>query len=161
MHDVPRCRGTTLVEALVATSLLVALVSGVAHLLLSAKQWALHAELVEAATLAAEDRLERLRAVSWSYDLAGRPVGATELEASPSDTLVRSTPLYEDTLARTGEPVSGSPPRDATFVRRWAVAQVAASDPGTRLLEVCVYRSPAPSGAVPIVCLATIRTRQP
>ena len=89
MHIAHGERGTTLVEALVAASLLVTLVSGVAYLIVQAHRFAVRAERMTVAVVAASSRLERLRAVPWEYDLAGIERDAPALAMSPPDAIDR------------------------------------------------------------------------
>ena len=71
MHIAHTERGTTLVEALVATGLLITIVSGIAYLIVQAHRFAIRAEQMTVAVMTASTRLERLRAIPWEYDLAG------------------------------------------------------------------------------------------
>ena len=67
MHIAHNERGTTLVEALVAAGLLITIVSGIAYLIVQAHRFAVRAEQMTVAVVAASARLERLRAIPWEY----------------------------------------------------------------------------------------------
>lgn len=154
-------RGTTLVEVLVASALLVTLIGGVAYLFITSQQQALLAERLAAATLVAQDRVQRLRAEAWSWDVNGVPVSAPGLAPSPPGALDGDTVGYSDTVDRWGR-LSGDEEFDgAAFVRRWAVAPTRPSDAHALSIEVCVFQWPAVADAAPLACLHTVRARQP
>ena len=67
MHIAHNERGTTLVEALVAAGLLITIVSGIAYLIVQAHRFAVRAEQMTVAVVAASARLERLRAIRASH----------------------------------------------------------------------------------------------
>jgi type II secretory pathway pseudopilin PulG len=153
--------GTSLIEALVATTLLVVLAGGLAQLLAGSRRLSVLAERADAATRAAQDRLEETRAAIWTFDTGGAPVDAPEVAISPPGSLARNLPGYWDAIDARGRRVGLPGTGAVTFVRRWAVAVAGSGDPDARAIEVCVLDPPAPPAATPIVCLATIRIRQP
>ena len=153
-------RGTTIVEALVAASLLITLVGGVAHLILQSHRFVVRAEQMTVATIAASARLERLRAVPWEYDLAGAEREAPALEMSPPGALERNVDGFHESLDSAGGPLVGPPPGGAAYLRRWAIVPIG-DGAAARAIEVCVFAWPASGGAPPLACLASVRTRQP
>jgi type II secretory pathway pseudopilin PulG len=150
--------GTTLVEVLVAVSLLAALSMGVAQLFgVAIASNLLSFDRTMAVALAA-GKMEELRSLEWRYqasasaplvartdlstDLSVQPIAAAGpgLAESPPGTLDASTPPYVDYLDRWGQWVGSgsSPPAGAVYVRRWGIHHWAV-DPGRLLtFEVLV-----------------------
>jgi hypothetical protein len=153
-------RGSTLVEVLVASGLLITLVGGLAQLLVGARRAVVLAERSAAAVLAAHDRLEGLRAIALTWDVAGTPYAGDDLLPSPVDALDRDVDGYSDVVDLGGRPVDDPGAGAARFVRRWAVIAMGSDEPAALALEVCVFDL-APPMEAPLVCLATVRARQP
>lgn len=172
--SLPRDDGFTLVEALVALALLVTAAASLVQLFLHSTSLMLAARRAPIVLAAAQSKIEHLRALSFTFDMFGAPVvdastdtaqlppapsGGTGLQPSPPDSLTRDSDGFIDHLDRHGHPLGGGleRPRDAAFVRRWAVAELAAN-----LLEirVCVW-TVVPAGAPPEACLSTVRARRP
>jgi type II secretory pathway pseudopilin PulG len=154
-------RGATLIEVLVAAGLMITLVAGLAHLLIASRESVVLTERSATAVLAAQDRLERLRALAWSWDLSGAPVEDEALAPSPPDALARDATGYADVVDARGRPTSEPEAGEGVFTRRWAVVPLGSDEPAALALEVCVFERRAPAGAPPLVCLVTVRTRQP
>jgi hypothetical protein len=130
-----------LIEAVVAVSLLAAGVSAVAQVCLFASSAVRSAQSAGIAQQAARDKLEQLRALTWSTDAAGLnvqdvttdltrdppgPSGGPGLSTSPGDTLASNVAGYCDFLDENGLWVSGgtSAPQTAAWVRRWSIEPV-------------------------------------
>jgi hypothetical protein len=154
-------RGTSLVEALVAASLLITLLGGVAYLLLQSHRSAVLAEHTTMATVAASAKLEQLRAVPWEFGWSGANPDVPALALSPAGALERDLEGFYDRLDESGQPVVAFSASQHSFVRRWAIMPAASGADVTRAIEVCVLPAPAQDGAHPAVCLASARTRQP
>lgn len=154
-------RGITLVEAVVAASLLLTLAGGVAYLFLLAHRFAIAAEQVTVALAAVTSRLESLAAVPWVYDLTGGEPEVDALGLSPPDALDRNAEGFHDFVDATGTPVDGDDEVQPAFARRWALLPLNGDATSSRAVEVCAFTWPAPAGAPPLVCLASARTRQP
>jgi type II secretory pathway pseudopilin PulG len=153
--------GITLIEAVVAASILLTLAGGVAHLFLLTHRFALGAERMTVAVAAAASRLDALSAIPWQYDLAGAAPDVAALALSPADALDRDIAGLSDRLDATGSPLAGVDAGQPAFVRRWALLP-SSGDPTTgRGIEVCVFAWPAAPGVAPMACLASVRTRQP
>jgi type II secretory pathway pseudopilin PulG len=123
--------GFTLLEVLVATTVLFVGIASLAGLAMMATRANLAARTTTQAALLAAQKMEELRA----GDGAG-------LVNAPGDALVRNTDGYCDFLDAAGRPLGGgpSPPREAVFVRRWSIAPLP-SNPATALvLHVRVLR---------------------
>jgi hypothetical protein len=160
MRNLVNDRGVTLIETLLAASLLFTLAGGVAHLLLLTRQLAVGAEQVTAAIVAASARIERIRAVPWHYGLDGSVPEVAAIAVSPSGTLERDTEGFYEVLDAAGRPLEGGS-TDRRMVCRWAIVPASGGTPDLRGIEACVFAWPAGDGARPLVCLASARGRQP
>jgi type II secretory pathway pseudopilin PulG len=160
MRD-PSQQGISLVETVVAASLLLTLVGGVAYLFLLAHRFARAAEQTTTAIAAAASRLETLGAVPWTYDLAGGEPDVAALALSPPDVFDRDVSGFFDRLDIAGTPLERVDAGQPAFVRRWALLPPGLDAASSRGIEVCVFAWPAAAGAAPLVCLASARTRQP
>lgn len=154
-----RVEGFTLIEVLVATTLVCTAVAGLAHLGVIAMAQSLSVQRQTAALWLAQSKLEELRSEPWAFDPSGVPVSAPALSLSPADALSRETAGFVEYFDRFGEPAS---PQASTFQRRWSIGLVDPRDPDTLLLRACVLtRAPASEGrSVADACATTIRTRR-
>ena len=153
-------RGFTLFETLVATSILVTALAGVAQLFILGTQLTRQAGRSGMALVAAQDKIESLRGQAFTYDTDGVAVTAPALQPSPPETLSADTEPYVDWLDMDGAQRDSAD--DAILIRRWRVSSLGATTPDAIAIEVCVFRVPGtadPRGAD--ACLSTIRTRQP
>jgi hypothetical protein len=111
--------------------------------------------------VAAQEKLESLRALAYSYDEGGAPVTARDLEPSVPSSLDEDVAGRVDWLDAAGQPhvAAGS----AAFSRRWRISPVPGSPPDAIAIEVCVFTPPALSvnHRAAEACLSAIRTRQP
>ena len=107
------------------------------------------------------DKLEAFRALRFTYDESGQSVTDPRLNPSPSASLSEDVEGCVDWLDASGAvlpDVHGS-----EYVRRWRISTVAADEPETIAIDVCVFsiraahRGPHHADA----CLATLRVRQP
>jgi type II secretory pathway pseudopilin PulG len=160
MSSLVSARGFTLLETLVATSILITSLAGVAQLFVLSSQFARRAGISGAALVAAQDKLEALRGRAFAYDSAGAAVTDAALLPSPPDTLAGNVAPYVDWLDPSGSARSNA--ESAVLVRRWRISRVDAVTPDAIAIEVCVYRVGADVGAGwADACLSTIRARQP
>ena len=162
--------GFTLIEVVIALGLMVTVSIGVAHLFAMAVRSGAAAREQTASTILAAAKLEQLRSLTWSYDATSTtPVprsdstanlsldipddSGTGLMPSPSDTLSTNTPPFVDYLDEQGRWVGNgsNPPREAMFVRRWAVQPLPESPARTLILSVRVttLAAEARRGALP------------
>ena len=135
--------GFTLIEVLIAATLLITMSIGVAQLFAIgvAAERASRDRTVTAILAAA--KIEQLRALTWSYERASvvprsdqttdlsvdpETSGGPGLQDSPRGTLDRNVPPYVDYLdARARWVGTGTTqPRNAVFIRRWAVRRLPA-----------------------------------
>ncbi len=153
--------GFTLVEALVAASLLATLAAGFLPLLAQTQRFLNQSELVTVASMAAAARVEQLLAVPWEYDGGGVPSPALALVPSAGDSLEYNAAGYHDWIDDSGQAMAGAAPGLARLVRRWAIAPVPGAAGDALAIEVCVFAAAATAGAQPVACVATVRVRQP
>lgn len=140
--------GFSLLETLIAASLIASVVVGLAQVVTMASGQSVRARRAVVALTIAQSKLEYLRSLPWDFDDSGLGVSSPELAASPPDSLVQNSPPYVDEPGGTG------------FVTRWAIAPVAL-DPDTLIMRVCVLSAAAPPTTLPDACVWTTRTRRP
>jgi type II secretory pathway pseudopilin PulG len=157
MSSHPSSRGFTLLETVVASGILVTALAGIAQLFVLSTHLTRQAGASGAALVAAQDRIESLRALAFGYDESGVSITDPGLQPSPGSSLNDDITPYVDWVDATGRPAASSA---AVFTRRWRVSALA-SHPALAI-EVCVFTAPAgnrgPQSAD--ACLSTIRTRQ-
>ena len=156
MPSLNSVRGFTLFETLVATSILVTALAGVAQLFVLGSHLTRQAGASGAALLAAQDKLELLRGQAFTYDPSGLAVTNEALEPSPESSLDEDVDPYVDWLDADGDTTEDA--EAAVIARRWRVTSLGATTPDAIAIEVCVFRFGA-NGADS--CLSTVRTRQP
>lgn len=156
-----RERGATLVEAIVASALLVTLAIGTASLIVLGRRLSERTEQSMAATSLATARLQALRAIPWDHGLDGAASEAAALAYSPPDALDRNVPGQWQATDPSGRPIGAGGSGGAVFVIRWAIWPVTAGTPDARAIEVCVFPWPGADQTLPLTCLASARTRQP
>ena len=176
--------GHVLIETLVASAIIVALAAGVAHVASMTSAAVLASGAQGKALFLAAQKIEQLRALTWTFDDAQLPVSdaSTNLAFDPPTRdgagLSASAPVtapaagagYVDYLDRDGRWIGTGPepPAATSFVRRWSVSPLAAPGGDALLLEVVVIatsvRGPAGSSGVGpndpgVTWLATVRVR--
>jgi hypothetical protein len=171
--------GFALLDALIATAVVITVTSGVATLLTWSTRAAWVAGTQTIATLLARQKIEQLTALEWAVDgdgvlhsdlsasVAVDPIRETGpgLRPSLASTIDDDTPEYVDYVAGDGRWCGNrSPPAaGAAFVRRWSVVPLPSDPLNTLIFTVSVRplseasRSSraASSGAT----LRTVRTR--
>ena len=164
IHRLARDSGFTLLEVLVATTLLFVGVAALAGLSMMATHANTTARATTFASLLAAQKMEELRALPWGYDALGQP--RSDLTPSPPDALSRNVSGYCDFLDAAGRSLGtgSSPPAQALFVRRWSIEPMPSNPANTLVLHVLVTRirsdQSGASDALPgDVSLVTVRTR--
>ena len=149
-----------MLETVVATGILVTALAGLAQLFVLSAHITRQASASGLALIAAQDKLEALRGLTFSFGEAGEPITAPALQPSCASTLSANSPPYVDWLDPSGRAHADAD--DSALVRRWSIRNIDGAD-GSIAIEVCVFAAPAtgvgPQGAD--ACLSTIRTRQP
>ena len=156
--------GFTLIETVVATGILVTALAGIAQLLALSVRSTRDAGSQSAALIAAQGKLEALRALAFTYDAAGSPVTAPEFDVRNSGSLDDDTPGAVDYVDADGAVLDEeNEGHGAVFTRRWRITPLDAFVPEAIAIEVCVFHWPADGLAVAAseACLATVRARQP
>ena len=149
-------RGFSLVETLVATTLLTVGVGGLAHLATRAAFTNQRARSATVATLLAASKADELLAVPWDDQ--------TTLARDDDGSLERNMAGFYDLLNHAGVPAGvggGDVPSGVAYVRRWSVRALA-DDPGNALvLEVVVAGEASGAGGSRILTrILTIRGRR-
>jgi hypothetical protein len=159
-------RGFTLLEVLVATTLLFVAVASLAGLSVMATHANTHAKTTTFAALLAARKIEELRALPWGFDASGNPRSDAGLAISPADALDRDTTGYCDFLDAAGALLSGgaSPPAQTVFVRRWSIQPLPSNPANALVFQVVVRRLRSGTSGANVVftdeaALATVRTR--
>ncbi len=156
--------GFTLLETVVATGILITALAGVAQLLALGVRSTRDAGSQSAALIAAQGKLEALRALAFSYDAAGSPVTAAEFDVRNNGSLDDDTPGAVDYVDADGAVLDEDHQgHGAMFTRRWRITRLDTFVPEAIAIEVCVFHWPADgvAAAASEVCLATVRARQP
>ncbi len=131
----PPAAGFGLLEALVASGLIVVLATGVAQLTLASVAAVRAAGDETLALLLAVQKMEELRSLVWEPMQAGHEPGSAAetappgtsrrgpLSVSTGGSLDANVPGFVDYLSRRGTRVGGGarPPSGTAFVRRWSV----------------------------------------
>jgi type II secretory pathway pseudopilin PulG len=160
MSSLQSHRGFTLVETVIATGLLVTALAGVAQLFFLSVQLTRQVSASGVALAAAQDKLETLRGLTFSYSGTGAPLTAPDLEPSASFSLDENLHPNVDWLD--GEAQAIDDAAAASFVRRWRISTIDDLFPDAIAIEVCVFKAPADADIrAADTCLSAIRTRQP
>jgi prepilin-type N-terminal cleavage/methylation domain-containing protein len=133
-------RGFSLLEVLIATTIVATAVAALAQLLVMAAAANAGARSMTLATVIAAQKVEQLRSLAWSFDVNGSPVSDPGLAASPTDSLRTNRAGFCDFLDRNGRSLGecAAPPAGAAYLRRWSIEPLP-DDPGNVLvLQVLV-----------------------
>ena len=147
--------GTTLVEVLISTVILVTGVLTMAQMFTISTKSNLASRRTTLTTVLAEQKLEQLRALTWGFDPQGLPVsdfstdtsvepelpnGGTGLQPSPGTALQANTPGYVDHVDVNGQIVGNTaqPPAAAIYTRRWSIEPLPTNPNNTLILQVLV-----------------------
>lgn len=161
MAHLSSTRGFTLLETLIATGILLTALAGVAQLFVLGSQLGRQAGASGVALLAAQNKLEVLRGLTFGFGESGNTETSPELAASPDQSLNENTPPFLEWLDAAGEVQDEG--EGAAFVRRWRITPLEPGPPDAITIEVCVFASSATDvdASAADACLSTVRTRQP
>ena len=134
-------RGSTLLEALVATLILTTGMLSMAGLIRVAAASNGIAKNDTIARIFAEQKIEQLRSLAWEFDANGIPLSDPGLQPSPV-SLQQNTPGFVDHLDGAGQIVGRNalPPASAVYTRRWAIEPMPTSTGPIVLIQVLVTR---------------------
>ena len=158
-------RGFSLIEVLVASSLMTLAAIGLAHLSINSIRVNRVARSATFAIVLASQKMSQLQALTLAADSTGNLVsdtstdttvapetssGGTGLAASPSGALITNTFGYCDFLDAYGRPLGGgtTPPAATAYVRRWAIETLPTAD------AVIIQVSVTPVGIRPSAAIA-------
>jgi hypothetical protein len=179
---VDRRTGVALLEVMVSLALLAGALVALAGLFGIAARTNRDARVVARMSVAAEQKMEQLRSLSWAWgadgedqadystDVSSVPemAGGPGLRPSPPGVLSADVPMYVDYLDDHGTWIgSGAgPPATSVFTRRWSVEPLADSPLDSLVLRVLVVRTataragPPAEGNGQTISLTTVRTRR-
>jgi prepilin-type N-terminal cleavage/methylation domain-containing protein len=122
-------RGYSLLEVLVATTIVVVGVAALAQLIALATHASLRARETTDAAVLAQQKMEELL-----------PQATTELTPSPADALVRNVEGCSDFVERSGRALGSGPvpPAGSAYLRRWSMDPLPDSHTNTWILQVVV-----------------------
>ena len=166
--------GFSLVEVLVATTILASALVSLAQLFIVSTTNNARARTATFSVILAEQKMEQLRSLAWGFDRMGLALtdgstntaaavqmqtGGTGLRPSPDGTLTQNTDGYVDYVDRFGNILGGgaTPPAGTAYVRRWSIRPSIASSVDTITLRVVVTQSGHRSAEAR---LASVRTRK-
>ncbi|MGE5245940.1 MAG: type IV pilus modification PilV family protein [Betaproteobacteria bacterium] len=159
--------GFSLVEVLVAVSILAVALTSLAQLFVLATGANANARVTTEAAVAARQKMEQLRALAWSVDPLGLPVTEPGLQPSPAGALSKDVPGYCDYLDGRGRSLGtgGSPPPGTVVVRRWSIEPLPGFGNDIIVVQVVAgFRRSAASGDSSAlgnsVRLVAVRTRK-
>jgi prepilin-type N-terminal cleavage/methylation domain-containing protein len=150
-------RGFSLVETLVATTIMAVGLASLAQLFLISTKSNQSARLTTAASVLAQQKMEQLRGLTWGFDMLGLPLsdttsdltvvpeqpqGGTGLTPSPDGSLQNNTTGYCDFLDGRGQSLGGGAivPPNTVYVRRWSIEPLPTNPNNTLILQVMVSR---------------------
>jgi type II secretory pathway pseudopilin PulG len=150
--------GFSIVEVMVATGLLASALVALAQLFAIATQTNASARSSTLTMILAEQKVEQLRGLQYTFDRAGLPVqdtltdlavyppaatGGKGLSPHTDNTLQANTDGYVDYLDHWGRTLGGGTvvPDGAAFIRRWSVEPLPTNPNNVIILQVLVTRS--------------------
>lgn len=150
-------RGFSLVEVLVATTIVVVALVALAQLVAISTSANTNARATTYAAVLAQQKIEQLRGLTWGFDSLGQPLtdtttdvtvvperasGGKGLSPSPSGSLTRNVDGYCEFVDADGRSLGGgsSPPPETAYIRRWSVEPLPADPTNTVVLQVRVTR---------------------
>ncbi len=149
--------GFTLIEVLVAATILITGVVALAELFFLSTQANRAARGSTFAMVLAQQKMEQLRSLTWGFDILGLPLSDTTtdisvvpfgssgagLSPSPAGSLQQNTAGYVDYLDAYGNWVGsgGSIPTGTVYIRRWSIEPLPTNPNNTLILQVLVTRS--------------------
>jgi type II secretory pathway pseudopilin PulG len=159
-HDCrrPAEAGFSLVEVIIATGILATALVSLAQLFAISTKSNLSARNSGTAMIYAEQKIEQLRALSYTLDSSGLPStdvttdtsvyppatsGGTGLSPSTENTLQSNTDGYVDYIDHLGRSLGGGEtiPDNTAFIRRWSIEPLPTNPNNVTIIQVLVTRS--------------------
>lgn len=149
--------GFSLIETLVATTVLAVGVAGLAQLFVVSTNANRGARTTTFAAVLAEQKLEQLRSLTWGYDTLGLPVsdttsnitvepetatGGVGLTPSPAGALKENVDGYCDFIDVDGASLGSgtTPPAGTIYIRRWSIEPLPTNPNNSLVFQVLVTR---------------------
>jgi prepilin-type N-terminal cleavage/methylation domain-containing protein len=158
-----RASGFSLIEVLIATSIIAIALTALAQLLTVATRANVAARATTGAAIAARQKMEELRSLAWGVDAFGFDVSDDGLRSSPEESLTTSEPGYCDFLDASGRALGTgrAPPAGTAIVRRWSIVSMPGRANRTLILQVVAFPWNGADRPPPeAVRLTAIRTRR-
>jgi len=150
--------GFSLVEVIIATGILATALVSLAQLFAVSTASNMSARNSGTAMIYAEQKIEQLRALSYTLDSAGLPItdsttdtsvyppaatGGTGLSPSTDNTLQSNTDGYVDYIDNIGRSLGGGEtiPDNTAFIRRWSIEPLPTNPNNVIVIQVLVTRS--------------------
>jgi hypothetical protein len=149
--------GFSLLEVILATTLLATALVAVAQLFAIAARSNIGSRNTTYAAVLAQQKLEELKSLTWGFDQNGLPIsdistdttktpespdGGTGLRPSPAAALQENTTGWVDYIDQFGEKLGTglNPPEAAVYQRRWSVSPLPTNPNNTLVIQVLVSR---------------------
>ena len=156
-NDVHDARGFSLLEVLIATTILSVSLAALAELCTMSTRANSSAKTTTYAVILAQQKMEQLRSLTWGFDAIGLPLtdtttdttvvperdaGGKGLSPSPINALHQNTDGYVDYLDTSGRTLGGgvTPVEGAVYIRRWSIEPLPANPDNTVVIQVLVTR---------------------
>lgn len=149
--------GFSLVETLVATTLMATAIVTLAELFALSTRTNVSSRNTTYAAVLAEQKMEELRSLVWGFDTQGLPIsdtssntaaspvtstGGTGLKPSPTTTLKEDTTGWVDYIDAYGNKISNAQnQQQVVYIRRWSVTPLPTNPNNTLVLQVLVTRN--------------------
>jgi len=150
--------GFSLVEVIIATGILATALVSLAQLFAVSTASNMSARNSGTAMIYAEQKIEQLRALSYTLDSAGLPItdsttytsvyppaatGGTGVSPSTDNTLQSNTDGYVDYIDNIGRSLGGGEtiPDNTAFIRRWSIEPLPTNPNNVIVIQVLVTRS--------------------
>jgi prepilin-type N-terminal cleavage/methylation domain-containing protein len=184
-NDVQNARGFSLLEVLIATTIVSVSLAALAELCTMSTRANSSAKTTTYAVILAQQKMEHLRSLTWGFDAIGLPLtdtatdttvvpernaGGKGLSPSPINALLQNTDGYVDYLDTFGHTLGGgvTPSEGAVYIRRWSIEPLPSNPDNTIVIQVLVTRrrnrgTDTATGATPLpdeARLISVKTRK-
>jgi prepilin-type N-terminal cleavage/methylation domain-containing protein len=149
-------RGFSLLEVLIATTILTVGVATLAQLFALSTRANASARTTTFAAVLAEQKMEQIRSLTFGFDNLALPItdittdltktpeagGGKGLSPSPEKTLQQNTLGYCDFIDQFGNSLGGGtvPPNNTVYIRRWSIEPMPTNPNNTLVIQVLVTR---------------------